>query len=118
MKKNTYKDTVTPAPVNPPAPLNDPKHVFIDGRIWSENGGYWIPEDEPVMVLRGKDQATISAILGYIECLAKQVQTPHVREHIESSRERLQAFMDFQRDHPSFIGIGCGIDEKLRSVGE
>ena len=114
MKPVQCRDFETPAPVNAALPLNDPKYSFINGRIWSGNGGYWIPSDEPVMVLRGKDQATIAAILGYIECLQRQDQTAHVQEHIRTSTERLNAFMDFQAGHAVLIGIGCGIDEKLK----
>lgn len=112
MKKNTYRDDMTPAPSTSYPRYHDPKYEFREGRIW--NGEYWIPMDEPVIVFRGKDQATIAAITGYIECLMKQEQTPHVVEHIESAKHRLQAIMDFQTSRPEFVGIGCGIDEKLK----
>lgn len=112
MKKNTYQDWTKPAPANAET-INDPKYAFQEGRIFSANGGYWIPADEPVMVLRGKDQATIAAIFGYIECLKKQTQTEHVKEHIRTATERLNTFIEFQTSRPEFVGIGCGIEEKL-----
>lgn len=92
----------------------DPKYDFIEHRIWNRNGLYFLPDDEPVMVLRGKDQACLAAIFGYIECLEKQEQTPHVKEHIRTSRERLQAFFDFQTKNPERAGIGCTVAEKLQ----
>ena len=113
MKKNTYRDDLTPPPVEVIV-KNDPKYSFVNGRIWSVNGSYWIPEDEPVMVLRGKDQAVIAAIFGYLECLQKQEPKAHVMEHIRTSTERLKEITRFQVSRPDFVGIGCGIDEKLR----
>lgn len=96
----------------------DPKYDFVDGRIWNRSGGYFLPDDEPVMVLRGKDQACLAAIFGYIECMEKQEQTPHVLEHIRTSRERLQAFLDFQTSNPERSGIGCTVAEKLKVTKE
>lgn len=109
-------DWNTPAPHPLPTPNQDPKYCFLNDRIWSHNGGYWIPEDEPVIVFRGKDQASIAAIIGYLSCLEKQVQTEHVKEHIKTAKERLNAFADFQDSNPERIGIGCGLVEKLREV--
>ena len=117
MNKITYRDDTKLAPIDGEV-VNDPKYIFQDNRIFSANGGYWIPADEPVIVFRGKDQASISAIIGYIECLSKQNQTEHVKEHIKTSRERLNAFLDFQTTHHDMIGIGCGIEEKLKRVEE
>lgn len=117
MQKNTYRDDVTPAPkAEDIKTVNDPKYCFLDGRIFSANGGYWISADEPVIVFRGKDQAAISAIVGYLECLNKQIKTEHVKEHIKTATERLETFLDFQTSRPDFVGIGCGIDEKLKAA--
>lgn len=117
MIKNTYRDDITPPPkVGEVRVINDPKYAFVNGRIFSVNGDYWIPEDEPVMVLRGKDQAAISAIIGYIECLNKQQQTEHVIEHIKTATERLDQFLNFQTSKPEFSGIGCGTEEKLKHL--
>lgn len=99
-----------------PVSKQDPKYDFVDGRIWNRNGGYFLPDDEPVMVLRGKDQASLAAIFGYIECLEKQPQTPHVLEHIRTSRERLNAFFEFQTSKPERTGIGCTVAEKLQTT--
>lgn len=92
----------------------DPKYDFVGGRIWNRNGNYFLPDDEPVMVLRGKDQACLAAIFGYIECLEKQAQTKHVLEHIKTSRERLGVFFEFQTKNPERAGIGCTVAEKLQ----
>ena len=116
MKKNTYRDDVTPAPLpGDQVATNDPKYAFVDGRIWSVNGSYYIPKDEPVIVFRGKDQAAIAAIIGYLECLDKQTQSQHVKDHITTARERLDTFLSFQSAHPEFVGIGCGVEEKLNA---
>lgn len=114
MKKNTYRDDLTPAPSVRHPRHNDPKYEFVDGRIY--NGEYYIPIDEPVIVFRGKDQATLAAIVGYIDCLEKQEQTPHVVEHITMAKNRLKVIMDFQTSRPEFVGIGCRIDEKLKHI--
>ena len=95
-------------------PGQDPKYDFQHGKIWNRNGGYYLPDDEPVMVLRGKDQACLAAIFGYIECLEKQAQTKHVMEHIGTARERLNAFFVFQNANPERSGIGCTVAEKLQ----
>lgn len=50
----------------------------------------------------------------FIEILKHQHQTPHVLEHIATASERLKTIMDFQALRPDFVGIGCGIDEKLK----
>lgn len=94
---------------------HDPKYGFVDGKIWNKTGGYFLPPDEPVIVFRGKDQATLAAIMGYIECLEKQEQTPHVLEHIRTSTERLNTIMDFQIANPERAGIGCTTAEKLKA---
>lgn len=96
---------------------HDPKYGFVDGKIWNKNGGYFLPGDEPVIVFRGKDQATLSAIMGYIECLEKQDQTPHVQEHIRTATERLNTIMDFQLSNPDRAGIGCTTVQKLKDRG-
>ena len=96
---------------------HDPKYGFVDGKIWNKNGNYFLPNDEPVIVFRGKDQATLAAILGYIECLEKQDQTPHVLEHIRTATERLNTIMDFQITNPERDGIGCTTAEKLKAKG-
>lgn len=93
---------------------HDPKYSFLDGRIWNVSGQYFLPEDEPVIVFRGKDQVTPAAIRGYIECLKNQEQTPHVLEHIRTATERLETIEKFQRDNAARIGIGCTTAQKIK----
>lgn len=67
-----------------------------------------LPEDEPLMILRGKDIGALNNIVDYIEMLQEQNQKmPTIITHLESSTERLMAFYAYQRDNPHLQSVGC-----------
>lgn len=87
--------------------MGDPKYTFSDDGIRHVDG-YLIPEDEPLMILRGKDIGALNAIVDYIEMLEDQIpRTPTIISHLESSYERLVAFYRYQFDNKHLQSVGC-----------
>lgn len=86
--------------------MSDPKYRCIDGDLYHIDG-YVIPEDEPLMVLRGKDIGAIEAIVAYIEMLDDQPQNAVINSHLISSMERLKAFYEYQLNNPELQSVGC-----------
>ena len=87
--------------------MTDPKYTPTDNGIMHEDG-YMIPNDEPFMILRGKDIGALNNIVDYIEMLQDQVpQTPTIISHLESSSERLLAFYTYQVENPDLQSVGC-----------
>lgn len=84
----------------------DPKYDFPGG-VYHRLGNYLLPDDEPVILFRGKDEGTLAAIKGYLDFL--QAQTPsEIRDsHIETASERLVAIGVWQVEHPQRTGMGC-----------
>jgi len=87
--------------------MNDPKYLPTDSGIRHISGDYLIPEDEPIMILRGKDIGALSAICDYIDMLQDQDMTKTIRDHLASSSERLVAFYRYQRRNPDLQSVGC-----------
>ena len=83
--------------------MNDPKYqpkiCHIDG--------YMLPDDEPIMLLRGKDVGALVAIVAYIDMLEGEHPNAVINSHLDSSLERLEAFYTYQRDNPQLQTIGC-----------
>lgn len=86
--------------------MSDPKYIPKDGGLYHSDG-YRIPDDEPLMVFRGKDIGALSAICDYIEMLLGQPLNPVIDSHLKSSTERLNAFYDYQMENPNLQSIGC-----------
>ena len=86
--------------------MNDPKYLPTDAGFLHEDG-YIIPADEPVMVFRGKDIGSLSAIVDYIEMLQDQTDAPTIASHLESATERLLAFYTYQVNNPELQSVGC-----------
>lgn len=87
--------------------MSDPKYTPKANGIMHEDG-YMLPDDEPLMILRGKDIGALNNIVDYIEMLQEQVpQTPTIVSHLESSSERLLAFYNYQVDNPELQSVGC-----------
>ena len=86
--------------------MNDPKYPVIDGKL-NHISGYVLPEDEPIMVFRGKDIGSLSAICEYIEMLEEQPQNETIVSHRESSLERLKSFYEYQVKNPDLQSVGC-----------
>ena len=87
--------------------MSDPKYTPTADGIMHEDG-YMLPNDEPLMILRGKDIGALNNIVDYIEMLQEQVpQTPTIVSHLESSAERLLAFYNYQTNNPELQSVGC-----------
>lgn len=86
--------------------MNDPKYPVINGKI-NHISGYVLPQDEPIMVFRGKDIGSLSAICEYIEMLEEQPQNEVIVSHRESSLERLRTFYEYQIKNPDLQSVGC-----------
>ena len=87
--------------------MSDPKYKPTSKGIMHEDG-YMLPDDEPLMILRGKDIGALNNIVDYIEMLQEQVpQTPTIISHLESSTERLLAFYEYQKNNPDLQSVGC-----------
>ena len=86
--------------------MSDPKYFVSAGKIYHESG-YQLPDDEPLMVFRGKDIGSLDAICEYIEMLLEQPQNKTIASHLESSTERLRAFYAYQIEHPEMQSVGC-----------
>lgn len=93
----------------------DPKYQFgTEDKIYHKEGKYYLPEDEPKVLFRGKDIGTIVAMEAYLEFMnyvaentldekAKQV----AESHANSIKERINTISNFINDNPERIGLGC-----------
>jgi hypothetical protein len=78
--------------------LHDPKYRFGDtDAVYHRHGDYYLPEDEPVVLFRGKDVGTLVALESYrrfMEYVADHADNDHAREvasaHAESIGERIE----------------------------
>lgn len=106
----------------------DPKYKFGDNdKIYHREGQYWLPEDEPVIVFRGKDLGTIIAMQEYkqfMQHIEKTTNNAAARkiaiEHIKSITERIRTIQEFQEQNPTRIGLGCHtcIDTTPHNINE
>ena len=86
--------------------MSDPKYPVVDGKMHHVSG-YQLPDDEPIMVFRGKDIGSLMAICEYIEMLEEQPQNRVIVSHRVSSLERLLAFYNYQMRNPDLQSVGC-----------
>ena len=87
--------------------MNDPKYKFGDNdRLYHRGGEYFISEDEPVMVLRGKDVTCLAAVCAYVQALLDMSENEVVNSHLDSSLERLRVFWEYQTTS-GVAGVGC-----------
>jgi len=80
--------------------LNDPKYDIRKGKLWHREGKYFVPDEEPVMILRGKDPVALKMIETYISCCDDV-------HHVKSATERLLSFSKYQATYPERTVIGC-----------
>ena len=86
-----------------------PKFKFgSDDTIYRHDGGTAIPSDEPVFLIRGKDEAGVAAIREYIRVMAEYAPFSELaREHAESATAQLDRILAFQEANPERVGMGC-----------
>ncbi len=95
--------------------MHDPKYRFgSEDSVYHRAGGYFLPDDEPLVLFRGKDVGTLVALRAYhrfMEHVSAHADTSHARAvaraHAESIAERLDAIAAFQRENPDRTGLGC-----------
>jgi hypothetical protein len=75
--------------------MNETKYYIKDNKLYHESG-YQIPEDEPLMIFRGKDVGALVAITAYIDMLREQPINETIDSHLNSSMERLKTFLKYQ----------------------
>ena len=87
--------------------MNDPKYQFGDtDKLHHRGGGYIISDDEPGMVLRGKDVTSLAATIAYVQALLDMSENEVVNSHLDSSLERLHTFWKYQTTS-GVSGVGC-----------
>ena len=87
--------------------MNDPKYKFGDtDKLYHRTSEYFISDDEPVMVLRGKDVTSLAAICEYVQALLDMSENEVVNSHLDSSMERLKSFWEYQTTS-GVSGVGC-----------
>ena len=80
--------------------MNDPKYDILEGKLWHRAGAYAVPDEEPVMIIRGKDPVAIRMIEAYIASNPDEA-------HVQSATERLNAFREYQEKYPERARSGC-----------
>ena len=86
----------------------DPKYLARNSKIYHVDG-YELPEEEPLMIFRGKDVGSLIAIYEYICMLEDQPQNKTIVSHLESSLERLSVFYHYQINNPHLQSVGCSM---------
>lgn len=95
--------------------VHDPKYRFgSEDAVYHRSGGYFLPDDEPLVLFRGKDVGTLVALDAYqrfMEYVSTHADTEHARSvaqaHADSIKERLTAISAYQKDNPERTGLGC-----------
>lgn len=84
--------------------LHDPKYSFTQGKVLHREKNYLLPVDEPYYVLRGNDPFAPTMAHFYNETLKGEDPSDIVLGHIETSSERVEAFKNYQMEHPTMVG--------------
>ena len=95
--------------------MHDPKYQLgSEDRVFHRSGGYFLPDDEPLVLFRGKDVGTLVALDAYkrfMDYVAVHADSEHARSvarsHAESIIERIDSIKAFQRLNPDRTGLGC-----------
>lgn len=74
----------------------EPKYEIRDGKIVNRESGEAIPDDEPIMIFRGRDKHAQAAIRSY----AAIVQDPN---HKAIVLQRADDFAAFEDAHPTRV---------------
>lgn len=93
----------------------DPKYQFgTEDKIFHREGNYWIPQDEPVIMFRGKDLGTLIAMKAYRKYMIDILDSQNTEEaktiaqiHLSTISERIKTIDNWQRNNPDRTGLGC-----------
>ena len=95
--------------------MHDPKFRFgDDDSIYHRDDAVAVPADEPVILLRGKDQVTVAALEEYIRVMRLFPDSANACAHADSAQERLDTIRAWQEANPSRVGMGCGMRETVQ----
>jgi len=89
----------------------DEKYDFRGG-VFHKGGNYFLPEDEPVFLIRGKDQMGLRAIRAYVkiceEIARDMAESDHVRkiaqEHADSAYSQQKIIEEWQFKNGEKVG--------------
>jgi hypothetical protein len=95
--------------------MHDPKYRFgSEDAVFHRQGGYFLPDDEPLVLFRGKDVGTLVALDAYrhfMEYVSRNADSSHARavarSHADSIAERIEVIKAFQLENPERTGLGC-----------
>jgi hypothetical protein len=73
--------------------MQEPKYKFRMDQVINRASGEAIPQEEPVMIFRGRDAHALSMIIHYHGL----IQDP---EHQEAVRRRIEDFAHFKNEYP------------------
>ena len=71
----------------------DPKYIIIDGALANASTREFIPEDEPIFILRAKDICALPTILQYAGFVNNE-------EHKRAVNKRVTEFHNFSANNP------------------
>ena len=77
--------------------IQDPKYIIIDGVLANAATREFIPEDEPLFIIRGKDRHAVKAIKQYLLACKDQ-------DHRDAVLKRCFQFDEFAEDNPDRMG--------------
>lgn len=85
-------------------PTQENKYMIVDGegnplpeaRIANRETGDVIPDEEPIILFRGKDKHAVTVINSYAAMCRND-------EHYAAVEQRVQQFREFQNENPSRV---------------
>lgn len=85
--------------------MNDTKYTIVNGKLWHREGNYAVPDEEPIVVLRGKDPVALRLIAMYLECGPDE-------SHRASMENNLRLFAEYQQKYPQRTRQGCHLHKE------
>ncbi len=82
---------------------NDPKYDFFRNMVKNVASGEYIPEDEPVMVFRARDNFALSVLRHYHSILVQSGQIDD--SHLAAVEAQIGRFYNFRYDHPDRMKV-------------
>ena len=73
--------------------MQEPKYFFEDGKVFNRASGEQIPEDEPVIVFRARDNHALDVLRFYLSVISNA-------EHAIAVGKRIDDFAAFKAAHP------------------
>ena len=90
------------------------KYQFRDGGIYHEDG-YRVPDNEPVLLFRGKDLGSLAAITAYLDMLCEQHPSEAIKSHLLSMLRLSEAFNEYQHRN-DVRSVGCSLEAHKATI--